>query len=59
MDPEVFIIGGGVSRAGQILLDVVRTNFEKNIFISDKKADVALATLGNDAGICGAAKMVL
>ena len=34
-------------------------NFEKNIFISDKKADVALATLGNDAGICGAAKMVL
>ncbi|RZS94089.1 ROK family glucokinase [Cuneatibacter caecimuris] len=59
VDPEVFIIGGGVSRAGQILLDVVRTNFEKNIFISDKKADVALATLGNDAGICGAAKMVL
>lgn len=59
VDPEVFIIGGGVSRAGQILLDVVRTNFEKNIFISDKKADVVLATLGNDAGICGAAKMVL
>lgn len=59
VDPEVFILGGGVSKAGEILLDVVRRNFEKNIHICEKKAEVVLATLGNDAGICGAAKMVL
>ena len=58
--PDVFVIGGGVSKAGQVLIDVITKyyhNFAK--IIGDNKAKVVLAKLGNDAGIYGAARMVL
>lgn len=61
VDPDVFVIGGGVSKAGQVLIDVITKyyhNFCKKI-IGDNKAKVVLAKLGNDAGIYGAARMVL
>lgn len=60
VDPDVFVIGGGVSKAGQMLIDVITKyyhNFAK--IIGDNKAKVVLAKLGNDAGIYGAARMVL
>ena len=60
VDPDVFVIGGGVSKAGQVLIDVITKyyhNFAK--IIGDNKAKVVLAKLGNDAGIYGAARMVL
>lgn len=58
-DPEVFVIGGGVSKAGPILLDFVQKYYREYSFAACKDAAFALATLGNDAGIFGAAKMVL
>ena len=57
-DPEIFVIGGGVSAAGEIILDTLRDVFVSNAFPASEGTDFALASLGNDAGICGAAKMV-
>ncbi|MCM1048228.1 MAG: ROK family glucokinase [Clostridiales bacterium] len=59
VNPEIFVIGGGVSKAGEILFDYIRPTFEATVFHGCKNAIFALATLGNDAGIFGAAKMVL
>ena len=58
-DPEVFVIGGGVSNAGQPLLDVVSKNYQKYAFKTCKETPIVLATLGNDAGIYGSARMVI
>lgn len=57
-DPEIFVIGGGVSAAGEIILDTLRDVFLDNAFPASEGTDFALATLGNNAGICGAARMV-
>ena len=59
VNPEVFVIGGGVSKAGEILFDYIRPAFEKTVFHGSKDTRFALATLGNDAGIYGAAKLIL
>ena len=58
-DPQAIVIGGGVSKAGPILLDYVREPYKKYAFHACKDVDFVLATLGNDAGIFGAAKLVL
>lgn len=59
VNPEVFVLGGGVSKAGEILCDYVSKNFQKYAFHGCKNAEFKLAMLGNDAGIYGAAKLVL
>ena len=59
VDPEVFVIGGGVSKAGQFLLDMIEKHYEHFTPISENKAKIVLATLGNDAGIYGAARLIL
>ena len=59
VDPELFVIGGGVSKAGQYLLDLIRKHYDPMIVLTKEKAKLALATLGNDAGIYGAAKMAV
>ena len=59
VDPEVFVIGDGVSKAGKILLDYVEKYYKKYVFQGSRDCAFALAELGNDAGICGAAKLVL
>ena len=59
VDPEVFVIGGGVSKAGQILLDVVEKYYNENSMFALKNKSFHLAELGNDAGIYGAVRMVL
>jgi len=58
-DPAVFVIGGGVSKAGEILLPYIEKPYQEKAFFANKKAKFTLATLGNDAGICGAAKLIL
>ena len=56
LDPEVIVLGGGVSAAGAYLLDAVRAEVEKHIFYKTMPyARVELARLGADAGIIGAA----
>lgn len=59
MDPEVIVIGGGVSRAGQVLLDYVEKHYKERMFFANDKVKFVLATLGNDAGVYGAARMVI
>lgn len=59
IDPEIFIIGGGVSKAGQMLIDRVQSYFKKYVWPGRRDIRFALATLGNDAGIYGAASMMI
>lgn len=59
VDPQAIVIGGGVSKAGPILLEYVEKYYQKHCFKSCKDVKFALATLGNDAGIFGCARMVL
>ena len=59
VNPEAFVIGGGVSKAGTIILDYIKKNYDNMAFRGCKDAKFTLATLGNDAGIYGAAKLIL
>ncbi len=59
VNPEAFVIGGGVSKAGDILLTFVEPNFKKYAFPQCRGAKFVLAELGNDAGIYGAAALLL
>lgn len=59
VNPEIFVIGGGVSKAGEVLFDYIKPAFDKTVFHGCKNAAFALATLGNDAGIYGAARLLL
>jgi len=59
VDPEIVVLGGGVSRAGQLLLDGAKKYFDRYIFHASHGVRFALASLGNDAGAYGAFKLVL
>ena len=59
VDPEAFVIGGGVSRAGEIILDVTKRYYNDHVMFALQNKEFRLAELGNDAGIYGAVKMVL
>lgn len=58
-DPSVFVIGGGVSKAGEVLIPYIEKPYLERAFFANKNVKFVLATLGNDAGICGSAKLVL
>ena len=58
-DPEAIVLGGGVSRAGQPLLDGAKRYYQKYVFHAARETQIKLATLGNDAGAYGAFKLVL
>ena len=59
VDPEVVVLGGGVSKAGQVLIDGVQPYFHKYVFHAASGARFALASLFNDAGAYGAFKLAL
>lgn len=59
VNPEAFVIGGGVSKAGEILFSYIEKSYKKYVFHGSRDAKFELAELGNDAGICGAAKLIL
>ena len=55
-NPEVFVIGGGVSKAGAIIIDTVGKYYYDSVFkAATSGVKIELATLGNDAGVIGAA----
>lgn len=58
-DPEVFVIGGGLSHAGDILLDKIEHYYRKYAFHAFRDTPFVLAELGNDAGIYGCVRMLL
>ena len=57
--PEVIVIGGGVSKAGQILIDTIQKHFIETSFHACRDTRFELASLGNDAGIYGCMNMIL
>jgi len=59
VNPEVFILGGGVSQAGDVLLEAVRKHYKIHAFSSVKDTPFKLAILGNDAGIVGGAYLAM
>ncbi len=59
VDPQAFVIGGGVSKAGSMLTDLIKKYYENNVLFALKNKDFKLAELGNDAGIYGSAKLII
>ncbi len=59
VDTEIIVIGGGVCAAGEFLLDKLRPAYQRQVFSHSRKKKFALAKLGNDAGIQGAAALIL
>ena len=59
INPEAFVIGGGVSKAGDVLFTYIDKAFKETVFPGAADCKLVLATLGNDAGTYGAAKLVL
>ncbi len=59
VDPEAFVIGGGGSKAGQFLIDKIEKYYKRYTAISQNTGILTLAKLGNDAGIYGAARLML
>jgi len=59
LDPETVVIGGGVSKAGELLLDCIRKPYAKYAYRATRETPFILAQLGNDAGIYGGAKLIL
>ena len=57
-DPQAFVIGGGVSRAGVILTETIERHYNQNILRALRGKKFMLAELGNDAGIYGAMSMI-
>lgn len=58
-DPAVIVIGGGVSKAGEIILGYIEKYYQEKAFFANRHTKFILAELGNDAGICGCAKLII
>ena len=59
VNPEIVLIGGGVSKAGNIIIENMMEDFTCEVFHASKDTKIALATLGNDAGIYGGLRLIL
>ena len=59
VDPDTVVLGGGVSKAGQMLIDGVERYFKRHVFHAVNPVSFRLAQLGNDAGAYGAFKLIL
>lgn len=59
VDPEMFMVGGGVSRAGDVLFTPLREHFKTYAFKSCRETPIVAATLGNDAGIYGSVRLIV
>lgn len=59
IDPEAIVVGGGVSKAGQPLIDCIQKHYKAYAFSMCQDVPIVIASLGNDAGIYGSARMVI
>lgn len=59
VNPEMVVLGGGVSKAGQMIIDGLMPWFQKSIFPASSQVRFSIASLGNDAGVYGAFKLIL
>ncbi|HIV50557.1 MAG TPA: ROK family glucokinase [Candidatus Faecalibacterium intestinipullorum] len=58
-DPEIFLVGGGVARAGDVLFNPLIAHYKEYAFRSCKETPIKQASLGNDAGIYGAVRLIV
>ena len=58
-DPEMFMIGGGVARAGEVLFNPLVRHYKEYAFQSCKETPIKAASLGNDAGIYSAVRLIV
>lgn len=58
IDPDCFIIGGGVSKAGEFFIERIEKHYKEQAFHASRQTKIILAKLGNDAGMYGCAKLV-
>lgn len=58
-DPEIIVVGGGVARAGNIILEEMQRYFKQYAFPAAEDTSFTLAELGNDAGIYGGVQMII
>ena len=58
-DPEVFLVGGGVARAGDVLFQPLTEHYKTYAFKSCRETPIKQASLGNDAGIYGAVRLIV
>jgi len=59
IDPELYVIGGGLSNAGDFLIDMIAKYYAKHSVFAKAEAEIVQAHLGNNAGIYGAAQLIL
>ncbi len=59
VDPEMFLVGGGVARAGAVLFDPLVAHYRDTAFRSCRDIPIKAASLGNDAGIYGAVRLIV
>lgn len=59
VNPQAFVIGGGVSKNGPVVAEIVKEKYTKNVMFALQETEFRLAELGNDAGMYGAVRMVL
>ena len=59
IDPQVYVIGGGLSKAGNIIIDTAAKYYKEYAFHASRTTEFRLATLGNAAGMYGGVKMVI
>ncbi len=59
VNPEAILIGGGVSKAGQFLIDAIDKSFRNQVFHACADTKIVLASLGNDAGMYGSVRLIL
>ena len=57
-NPELVVIGGGISAAGELLLGPARAEYQRRVLRATSTARVVVAELGNDAGVLGAAALL-
>ena len=59
IDPQIFLISGGMANAGDLLIDRIREVYQQEVYSAAKDTIIARAKLGDNAGIYGAARMML
>jgi len=59
VNPVIFVISGGVPKAGDYLIEEIREDYKKYVFPPIRDTKIVSANQGNDAGIYGAAKLII
>ena len=59
VNPQVFVIGGGMSKAGDILINAIQAHYKEYAFHACRETYFKVAELSNDAGMIGGVRLIL